>query len=102
MVHTFWPLRTHSSPSSSALVCRLATSLPAPGSENIWHHTVRAAMLSGRKRFFCSSVPNWLSTGRHMPWEMVSSDVMSGKLAYSSRQMRSWARVRPAPPYALS
>ena len=31
---------THSSPSSSALVCRLATSDPAPGSENIWHHIV--------------------------------------------------------------
>ena len=29
-VHTFWPLTTHSSPSRSALVWRLARSLPAP------------------------------------------------------------------------
>ena len=32
VVHTFWPLRTHSSPSRSALVERPATSEPAPGS----------------------------------------------------------------------
>ena len=36
-VQTFWPLRIHSSPSRSARVCRLARSLPAPGSENSWH-----------------------------------------------------------------
>ena len=36
VVHTFWPLRTHSSPSRSARICRLATSEPAPGSENSW------------------------------------------------------------------
>ena len=32
-VHTFWPVITHSSPSSTARVCTLARSLPAPGSE---------------------------------------------------------------------
>ena len=32
-VHTFCPFTTHSSPSRSARVCRLATSEPAPGSE---------------------------------------------------------------------
>ena len=32
-VHTFWPVTTHSSPSSTALVCTLARSLPALGSE---------------------------------------------------------------------
>ena len=47
VVQTFWPLMIHSSPSRSALVWRLATSEPAPGSENIWHHRVRPAMLSG-------------------------------------------------------
>jgi hypothetical protein len=35
VVHTFWPFRTHSSPSRTARICRLATSEPAPGSENI-------------------------------------------------------------------
>ena len=32
-VHTFWPLITHASPSSTAAVDTLARSLPAPGSE---------------------------------------------------------------------
>ena len=40
---------THSSPSSSALVCRLATSEPAPGSENIWHHIVLAGDVVGEE-----------------------------------------------------
>ena len=33
LVQIFWPLMTKSSPSSRADVCRLARSLPAPGSE---------------------------------------------------------------------
>lgn len=37
VVHTFCPLSTQPSPSRTALVCRLATSEPAPGSENSWH-----------------------------------------------------------------
>ncbi|SKS95057.1 Uncharacterised protein [Mycobacteroides abscessus subsp. abscessus] len=32
-VHTFWPLITHASPSSTAEVDTLARSEPAPGSE---------------------------------------------------------------------
>ena len=40
VVHTFWPLTTHSSPSSSALVLRLARSQPASGSLNPWHQAI--------------------------------------------------------------
>ena len=36
---TFWPLTTKWSPSRSAFVDRPPRSLPAPGSENSWHHT---------------------------------------------------------------
>jgi len=72
-VQIFWPLITHSSPSSSALVWRLATSEPAPGSENIWHHMVLPEMLSARKRSFCSCVPYSASIGMHMPWLMMNS-----------------------------
>ena len=39
VVHTFCPLSTHSSPSRSARICRLATSEPAPGSEKSCDHT---------------------------------------------------------------
>ena len=37
--HTFWPLTTKWSPSRSAFVDSPPRSLPAPGSENSWHHT---------------------------------------------------------------
>ena len=37
LVHTFWPVTTHSSPSRTALVDRPARSDPAPGSEKSWH-----------------------------------------------------------------
>ena len=37
LVHTFWPLITHSSPRWVALVVSDARSLPEPGSEKPWH-----------------------------------------------------------------
>src|SRR5581483_9004099 len=56
-VHTFWPLTTHSSPSRTARVWRLARSEPDPGSENSWHHTSLPDTMLGRNRLRCSSVP---------------------------------------------
>ena len=73
MVHTFSPSMTHWSPSRTARVRRLATSEPAAGSENIWHHTSSPEMLRAIQAAFCASVPYSASMGRHMPWEMVSS-----------------------------
>ena len=48
VVQTFWPLSTHSSPSRSARVARLATSEPAPGSLNSWHQ-ISSQVNSGRR-----------------------------------------------------
>ena len=42
-VHTFWPCSDHSSPSSVARSWAAATSLPALGSLNSWHHLSSAA-----------------------------------------------------------
>ena len=47
-VHTFWPVMPHSSPSRSARVCRLARSLPAPGSENSWQPTMSPRYIAVR------------------------------------------------------
>ncbi|MND08301.1 hypothetical protein D3C83_308300 [compost metagenome] len=47
-VHTFWPVITHSSPSRSALVWRLARSLPAPGSEKSWQPTMSPRYIAFR------------------------------------------------------
>ena len=62
-VHTFWPLITHWSPSSSAVVDTLARSLPAPGSEYPWHHSSVTSRMRGRKRCCCSGVPNAINVG---------------------------------------
>src|SRR5687768_6516987 len=56
-VHTFCPLITHSSPSRSAFVCRLARSDPAPGSLKSWHQPSCPVTIGRRYRSFCSSVP---------------------------------------------
>ncbi|SIN42246.1 Uncharacterised protein [Mycobacteroides abscessus subsp. abscessus] len=56
-VHTFCPLITHASPSSTAEVDTLARSEPAPGSEYPWHHSSVTSRMAGRKRCCCSGVP---------------------------------------------
>ena len=77
---------------------RPATSEPAPGSENIWHQMALPLMLSGRYLAFCSSVPNWPSIGRHIPWEMASGP-LGRRHPADTRVNTSWCRgVRPAPP----
>ena len=58
LVHTFWPFTIQVSPSRTARVDRPATSEPAPGSENSWHHTSSWRAIGRRKRAFCSSVPH--------------------------------------------
>ena len=47
-VHTFWPVTTHSSPSSTARVATLARSEPASGSLKSWHHTSSPRSIGGQ------------------------------------------------------
>ena len=49
---------THSSPSSTADVLRLARSDPEFGSEKPWHQRVSPRRILGRNSCFCSSVPH--------------------------------------------
>ena len=63
VVQIFWPLITHSSPSSTAVVLRVARSEPASGSENPWHQAIVPERILGRNSFFCSSVPHWRMVG---------------------------------------
>ena len=64
--HTFCPLTMHRSPSRSARVVSDARSLPAPGSENSWHHTCSAASVARRWAACCSGVPNrWIAARQH-------------------------------------
>ena len=63
VVHTFWPVTTHSSPSRTARVLSDARSEPDPGSEKPWHQISSADRIGGRKRRFCSSVPCAITVG---------------------------------------
>ena len=55
--HTFWPVTTHSSPSSRAVAVSPARSDPAPGSLNSWHHVTSPVMVGARNRSRTSSGP---------------------------------------------
>ena len=57
VLHSFWPLTTHSSPSSTARVINPARSEPFVGSLNNWHHVCSPVTVGGSKRRFSSSEP---------------------------------------------
>ena len=63
VLHTFCPVMTHSSPSRSARAASDARSDPAPGSEKSWHQISTFFTIFGRKRAFCSSVPQAMIVG---------------------------------------
>ena len=48
LVHTFWPVTTHSSPSLTARVFSDARSEPASGSEKPWHQISSPERIGGR------------------------------------------------------
>ena len=90
VVQTFWPLTTHSSPSRTARVARLATSEPAPGSLNSWHQISSPVNRGRRYRFFCSSVP-WTPWWGHHP---VADDVADRRRRGTAAISWAFARVR--------
>src|SRR5437763_1723745 len=99
VVQTFWPVRSHRSPSRSARVASDARSEPAPGSEKSWHHFSSLRTIRGRKRSRCSSVPWAKSAGaaRFSP-SGLSRPRLYGPSTRST--VRACAGVRASPPYA--
>ena len=61
VLHSFWPLTTHSSPSSSARVVSPPRSEPLPGSLNSWHHVSSPVIARGSSARLRSSEP-WASS----------------------------------------
>src|SRR5579862_1610463 len=53
----FEPFRTYSSPRRTAVVCRRATSEPAPGSESPNEHRIGDSRSGGNQVAFCASEP---------------------------------------------
>ena len=65
VVHIFEPLRTHSSPSRTAVVSAPATSDPPLGSDRNCIQISSPRRMAGTWRRFCSSVPKSSSTAAH-------------------------------------
>src|SRR4029453_13446843 len=98
VVHTFCPLTTHWSPSSTARVCTFDRSEPAFGSEYPWHHSSSADWIFGRNRRLCSSVPYASSVGANSPSPKKLTRVGASALAYSSLKMICSAKLACRPP----
>ena len=101
VVQIFWPLMTHSSPSSTALVDSPARSEPASGSLKPWHHAISPDRILGRKNFFCSSVPHCRIVGPTSVSPKKSA--RSGAPARANSSLSTTASMvdRPLPPYSL-
>src|SRR3954462_1369849 len=101
VVHTFWPVTTHSPFDFTALVLRDARSEPDSGSEKPWHQISSPVRIGHRKRSFCSSVPCVITTGP--PITIPSTFAGEGALAraISSPNRACSTSVAPRPPYSL-
>ena len=95
------PSMTHSSPSRTAFVRIPPGSEPASGSEraNAGDHSPLAHC--GRKRSFCSSVPNSFSGSVPSSWIIRISAQDAHALAISSTAMLSISVPVPVPPCSL-
>ena len=100
MVQTFWPLITHSSPSSSARVVTFDRSEPAFGSEYPWHHSSSTDWIFGRNRRFWSSRPYASSVGEKRPSPKKLTRAGAPALAYSSLKMTCREKSSARPPYS--
>src|SRR5688572_183673 len=92
---------THSSPSSTAVVFKLARSEPELGSEKPWHQRVLPFKMSGRNCFFCSSVPHLSRVGPTSVSPKKSPRIGALARANSSASTTPCIVVRPLPPYSL-
>src|SRR5262249_41536320 len=99
VVHTFWPLTTHSSPSRTARVASDARSEPAPGSLKSWHHFSSLRTIGPRNRRFCSSVPY----PNNAAAVLLSPSGFNARRLYGVRTARiapATSGVTPRPPYS--
>ncbi|MFT3853516.1 MAG: hypothetical protein QM733_12370 [Ilumatobacteraceae bacterium] len=101
MVHTFWPLITHSSPSSSAWVFSEARSEPLFGSLKPWHQRIVPLRMRGRNSFFCSSVPHCRIVGPTSVSPKKSARSGALRRANSSARTTPCIVDRPLPPYSF-
>ena len=99
VVHVFCPLTTQSSPSRTAVVRRLARSEPASGSEKPCDHQMSRLAVAGRKRSFCSWLPNCAITGPIIE-ALKASGVGTPARCISSCHRCRCRSLHPRPPHS--
>ena len=99
VVHVFCPLTIQSSPSRTAVVRRLARSEPASGSEKPCDHQMSRLAVFGRKRSFCSSVPNCAITGPIIE-ALKASGIGTPARCISSCHRCRWRSLQSWPPHS--
>ena len=102
VIQFFWPLMTHSSPSRTAVVRIAAGSEPASGSDSANAHDHSPVAHFGRKRCFCSSVPNRRIGSVPSSCTMRISAADADAFAISSTAIWSISVPVPVPPYSSS
>ena len=98
--HTFCPLTTNVSPSSTARVRSEARSDPALGSENPWHQMSSPRSMRGRKRLFCSAVPHCMMAGAMLLMPSGLRVPGASALLISSANTTCSITPAPRPPYS--
>ena len=86
-VHTFWPVIDQPPSTRSARVDSEARSLPAPGSENIWHQLTSPRSEGPMKRSCCSGLPCATRVGKTQP--AIARCARRTRAARSSRSITS-------------
>ncbi len=97
VIQVFWPSSTHSSPSRRARVRSDARSDPASGSLKPCPQNSRPAVIRGRNRRFCSSVPNISRVGPNSSNPCTPARYGACARASSSFRTTSWYVGAPAP-----
>ena len=91
---------THSSPSSTAVVFRLARSDPESGSEKPWHQRISPRRILGRNSCFCSSLPHCRIVGPTSVSPKKSARSGALTRANSSASTTPCIVDSPLPPYS--
>ena len=99
----FDPLRTHSSPSSTAFVCCPWASVPAPGSVRPKAPSFLPDARSGRYLAFCAGVPNvWIGSTQSDVCAETITPVVPHTFESSSTHITYVSGSHPCPPSSLA
>src|SRR3954454_15733539 len=101
VVHTFWPVTTHSPLSLTALVFSDARSEPDSGSEKPWHQISSAVRIGSREGSLWAWVPCVITTAPPITSPRTFAGAGALARASSSLKIACSISVAPRPPYSF-